>query len=892
MHSLELKKHPAIGKPAQEIWGEDWDIMGPLLRTVLETGKPVLLQNSPVTSSRSRKTETAYWTFSYSLILDDEGNHGGVLVNCLETTQAVRSQQALRRNQDQFQNLIRSAPVAIALVEGPQFVVELANEHMLDYLGREHQQVMHKRLFDAIPEARDQGYEGLLMTVYTTGERFIAKELVITLERNGQLEPTYIDFVLEPFRQADSTITGVLVICTEITEQVLSRKKIEEKEAHLELLSNTVPAMIFYLDLEQRYRSYNETFMNWFGVNQTEVIGKTVREFIGEAAYEKVLPHLAIAYAGQQERYELWAPSKMNAGRWLNITYTPHKTADGTVLGIIVHAADITHTKQAELDLRESEARFRALIEQAPIATCLFVGREMRVEIANEPMLHFWGKGRTVFGKPLKEAIPELIGQPFLDILDQVFRTGETYTAQNARAELEIDGVLGTYYFDFTYKPILNSTGEVYGIMDMAIDVTEQVKARQQLEKSEAVLRNAIEMAELATWQIDIPTGAILYSERLQNWLGIREAVMDTKASPRIHPKDRERVQLAMKKALEKGSTGYFDEVYTIINALTGQDRIIHASGQATFDDDGNPITISGTAQDVTIQQELQLALKNEVQIRTEELAAINEELTATNDALAATNAELTESTALLVRSNENLQKFAYVASHDLQEPLRKIQQFGDLLQSLYADSTGDQLDYLQRMQSAASRMSMLIKDLLNFSRISTRRDESKVLALDDVIRSVLTDLDLVIAETGAQIQVDPMPQIKGDPSQMGQLFQNLLSNALKFSRVNAARVPAIPQIAIRYGLVEAVDLPYTVKPGRLAAQYHRIDVADNGIGFDERYLDRIFQVFQRLHGKSEFAGTGVGLAISEKVVTNHGGAITATSQPGKGATFHVYLPN
>ena len=135
------------------------------------------------------------------------------------------------------------------------------------------------------------------------------------------------------------------------------------------------------------------------------------------------------------------------------------------------------------------------------------------------------------------------------------------------------------------------------------------------------------------------------------------------------------------------------------------------------------------------------------------------------------------------------------------------------------------------------------------------------------------------------------MPQIKGDPSQLSQLFQNLLSNALKFSRVDSSGRPSIPQIAIRYKLVDATDLPLSVKPGRFTTQYHYMAVVDNGIGFDERYLDRIFQVFQRLHGKMEFSGTGIGLSIVEKVVINHGGAITASSKPGEGSTFHVYFP-
>ncbi|WP_460994715.1 ATP-binding response regulator [Spirosoma harenae] len=239
-----------------------------------------------------------------------------------------------------------------------------------------------------------------------------------------------------------------------------------------------------------------------------------------------------------------------------------------------------------------------------------------------------------------------------------------------------------------------------------------------------------------------------------------------------------------------------------------------------------------------------------------------------------------------LQRSNENLQQFAYIASHDLQEPLRKIQSFGDLLKSRYADQMGDGVTHLQRMQTAASRMSALIRDLLTYSRISTRQEAAAPVSLNTLVQSTLSDWADSIRDADASVQVSSLPTVLGDARQLSQLFDNLLSNALKFRRVGNS-----PRIGLQAVLIDAVDMPISLKPARLANQYHRIDVSDNGIGFDEKYLDRIFQVFQRLHGKSEYAGTGVGLAICEKVVANHGGAITARSYPGLGSTFSVYLP-
>lgn len=268
------------------------------------------------------------------------------------------------------------------------------------------------------------------------------------------------------------------------------------------------------------------------------------------------------------------------------------------------------------------------------------------------------------------------------------------------------------------------------------------------------------------------------------------------------------------------------------------------------------------------------------------ELAIANQALNSRNQELASINQALEETNSLLSQSNDNLQTFAYVASHDLQEPLRKIQTFSDILQTHYASELGEGARYLERIRTAASRMSLLIKDLLGFSRIATHRSTQVPVALNQVVQDVLVVLDLAIAESGALVEVGDLPTVIGDAIQLEQLFQNLISNALKFGQTGQ-----LPHIRLLAHTLPAEALPGTVKPTRRTSVYYRIDVADNGIGFEEKYLDRIFQVFQRLHGKGNFPGTGIGLAICEKVVANHGGAISASSYPGQGATFSVYLP-
>jgi len=227
-----------------------------------------------------------------------------------------------------------------------------------------------------------------------------------------------------------------------------------------------------------------------------------------------------------------------------------------------------------------------------------------------------------------------------------------------------------------------------------------------------------------------------------------------------------------------------------------------------------------------------------------------------------------------LEQSNRELESFASVASHDLQEPLRKIQTFSERLTSVYAEALGPEgRDYLTRMNNAATRMRKLIDDLLTYSRVSSKAQTHYLVDLSELARGVLGDLESIIEQSGATVTIGPLPMLEASPMQMRQLLQNLLSNALKFRKDDVA-----PAISLR----ATVD-----------AETNRceLQVEDNGIGFEEKYVDRIFNVFQRLHGRGKYEGTGIGLAICRKIAERHGGSIRARSAPGQGATFIVTLP-
>ena len=266
------------------------------------------------------------------------------------------------------------------------------------------------------------------------------------------------------------------------------------------------------------------------------------------------------------------------------------------------------------------------------------------------------------------------------------------------------------------------------------------------------------------------------------------------------------------------------------------------------------------------------------------------EERKASEEKVRILNAQLVENNAHLKAVNEELDQFAYIASHDLQEPLRKIQVFSDKIRM--KDNVDNETDkYFKKIISSSKRMQLLINDLLSFSRHSINATDFKETNLTHLVKEAVTELELEIENTHATVRCDQLPVIRVIPSLMQQLFYNLINNALKFRKKT---IP--PEIHITSERLNAAEIS-VLSPsgngsnGNGSGHYHRITVSDNGIGFDNRYADEIFMLFKRLHSQHEFEGTGVGLSICKKIVEKHNGSLSATGQPQKGASFIITLP-
>ncbi len=669
-----------------------------------------------------------------------------------------------------------------------------------------------------------------------------------------------------PIKDANNNIQQWFGTNTDITNQLLNEKTIKENEAHLQLLRDTVPAMIFYLDEEQRYKSCNIVFMDWFKTTSDEVIGKTVREFIGEAAYQSAEPYLKEAYKGKQTRYEIKAPTRIGTDKWLDIVYTPHINNEGLVIGVIVHAMDITQSKQTELSLRNSELFSRDIIYNSPIAKIVYTGEDMIVSVVNENMLELMGRDNSIVGKSFKEVVPELAGSLIEEQMKTVFRTGEMHSQAEELVSIMRYGKPYTGYYNYIYKALRNVSGEIYGILATATEVSEQVKARKKIEESEGKLRGLISASPIG---ICVVSGdPIIVDEVNERFLFISGKTREQFDEAPFWEVLSE-VAFEFKPILEqvfKTGKKYTTEENEMVLLRDGISENIFLTFEyiPVFDKKNVVTKVMIMAIEVTHQVETRKLIETAVIERTK---------------------ELDESNLNLKRSNAELEQFAYIASHDLQEPIRKISIFTQMLENSIPNINDKSKDFISKIYNSTDRMTNLIRDVLAFSKISQDENSFESTELSSVIKSVETDFDLLINQKQATIIYSELPILHAIPSQMNQLFNNLMSNALKFS------IPTVhPIIKISSSIAKSDILSNHPQLDR-NKKYHHIIFADNGIGFDQEHADKIFKIFQRLHAKTEFEGTGIGLSICRKIVHTHQGHISASIGENGGAVFNILLP-
>lgn len=859
-------KHPqALGQRAEECWPEIWAIIKPLIDQVMAGGEATWAEDQLIPIYRNGKLEDVYWTFSYSPVKDESGKVNGVLVVCNETTKQINTTKRLEIIDKKFRNTVKQAPVGITILRGEKFIVELANEAYLQLVDRTEEQFVGKPLFEALPEVKDT-VEGLLHGVITTGIPFNGYEIKVPIYRFGKQEQCYFNFVYHPLKDEVGKINGIMVVVTDVTKQVESKFALQESEKQFRnLVTHSPIPMAIFRGPELIIEMGNEVMLKTLWHKEAhEVIGKKLLDVFPELVEQK-FPELLRKVLNNGKRHKeseaiayLSTPEGLKK-HYLDFEYAPLKEISQETSGIMVTVTDVTEKVEARQVIKDTAERLRLATEGAQIAT-------WDLDLITKQIIYS-GQLTAFFGYPEHHVMthqemrnhvhPDDIHNIVEKAFDTALQTGiYQYEARIVQLDHTIRWVrtVGKVFFDSENKP--------YRMLGTMMDITELKRSAQILERSEKKFRTLADSMPQLIWTGE-PDGTLNYfSQSVYDYSGLTPKEMQEKGWLEIvHPDDREENIKQWIVSTTTGTPFHFEHRF---RRNDGDYRWQLSRAIPQKDEEGNILMWVGTSTDIHDRKLFIDELEQNVRERTKQLSLLNKDLQ---------------------KSNEDLAQFAYVASHDLQEPLRKIQTFTTRIIDVEKENLSQKgKDYFDRIQASSQRMQQLILDLLSYSRVNAGKNLFESVNLNTLLESVKENLKETLEQKNAQVLSDELPKLQVIPFQFEQLLTNLFSNALKFSRNGIA-----PVIIIKAASIHGAAIPSSAVDKQ--AYYHHFSVTDNGIGFEMQYKERIFQVFQRLHGKEEYQGTGIGLSIVKKIIDNHHGFIDVESEINKGTTFHLYIP-
>jgi PAS domain S-box-containing protein len=858
-----------------DTWGKGSDVIGKLYTDILPelqnqevfkqldrvyaTGIPFHARNQRIDFAADGKLRPYYFNYSFTPLYDTSGQIYGVMNTAADVTDLNLAQQKAAESEQRFRRLVKDITVGVIVLTGADLIVDIANEMYCRLTHKSYNEIIGKPIFDIIPESEER-FRPIIEHVRTTGESLNLYDYPFLIYDKGVKKAGFVNLVYEPYKEEDGLITGVIILMHNVTEEVNARKKTEEAEEKARLAINSaelgVYEIIYATDKMTSDARFNEIWGFNYPVTRAEYAAVIYKEdfYIREQAHKDAL-------TSGQLHYQVRIIRKDNSVHWVRVKGKLIFDDKGNAAKLIGVVQDITEQVTAHKKIEESERNIRNMIIRAPVAMSILRGPLHIVEIANNKMFELWGKEKSeLINKPVFEGLPEAKEQGLEQLLRNVYTTGKRFVANERPVNLPRNGKIETTYLNFVYEALREGTGTISGILAVAVDVTPQVIARQKIEAAEERARLAINLAELGVYETDIATNEMVIDARFQEIFDCSSKPTRQEILHLFHPEDIALRENAFHTALE---TGVLDYEARIIK----KDKSIHwirGKGKVIYSDKGAPLKLLGVAQDITQQKQFAEALEKKVQERTKELAEAN---------------------LLLSQSNIELNQFAYIASHDLQEPLRKVRTFTELMQLSLGEIPEKAKNYVNKIQSSIERMQTLINDVLKFSLLSKEREKFENVNLNYILKSVLGDYELLIEQKGAKTTTGNLPVIEAIPLQMNQLFTNLISNALKFS--SKERLLEIT-ISSRQMPAQEVKQHKELNEDKL---HYVIEFKDNGIGFNQENAKQIFTIFQRLHGKNDYAGTGIGLAMCKKITANHHGTIYANAYPDEGASFIIILP-
>ncbi len=735
---------------------------------------------------------------------------------------------------------------------------------------------------------KDLAQSRIDMRAITEEQEAINEELQSANEEllSGSEELQSLNEELESSKEELQSTNEELTVVNQ--EMIGLNEQISEARDYAEAIVSNLRRPLIVLNKHLRIKSANSAFYKTFLVNELETEGNLIYE-IGNKDWDipdlRVLLEQVLPQKQKLTDFEVRHTFQSIGPRIMLLNAHEITSARDLEKTILLDIEDVTEKNQYLQKEKELLNRFHNIVMQAPVSICIMKGPELIVEMANPSFLLMVDKKeKDIIGKSIFSSIPEskTLAEP---ILHEVMKTGVPFHGNEFEFNITRFGKPEICYFNFVYQPLKEIDGSIATVIFTANEVTEQVLARKLMEAQAAMVENLLLTAPAFVCTLTGPDHVYdLINQRYQELFGKRKL----KGKP---------VMIALPELAGQGFDVILDNVYKTGETFVGIElpillardehlepevRYFNLSYQPIYDAFKNIFSILVFGYEVTehvISRLKNLETHKMRGIELEEQIQIHTlDLKQTNELLKIKNKEL-------VSSNKELRSFNYISSHDLQEPLRKIQTFASrILQKEHENLSEIGKGYFLRMQQSANRMQSLIVDLLSFSRISSLDQPIEFTNVNYILEEVILDLGETIREKKAIIELDQLCDLRVIPFQFRQIVYNLLGNSLKFSSSDRP-----PHIRISSAIENGASLKFEIIDPEQS--FCRISFSDNGIGFDPQYKDLIFELFKRLHGQNEYEGTGIGLSIVKKIVENHQGYVTAIGEVGKGATFNIYLP-
>ncbi len=811
-----------------------------------EMGRALLTGKARVEYRFRRKDDQYRWVADHvSVQVSEDGTplyRGGIL---RDITSSKQAEEELRANATKFRRIFDVGAIGVQLWDetGTLHEVNDAFLQLVDYsredfeAGRINWHKLTPPEYRALDErANVEMRAGLTPTPFE-------KELI---RKDGSRVPILIA-VNRLGENPDGTLTGVAYFFN-MTEQHLARKALEESEKRFRLATQAISGLLYDWNLETQEIYHSEGVERLLGYpNTVTTIHNWWLKNMHPDDYPLVMQKLNEVWESDCDMYEMEYRLRHADGYWVHILdrAVVQRDAQGKAVRTLGFAADFTERQRLSEEIRRQRELLERMMAEAPVGIAFLQGPNYRYQYVNPAFEQVArGKGELI-GRTVAEVWPEA-ASVFIATLDGVYRSGESFLSRDFSIAVDHGSGLELAHYDLSIIPMMDAHGGMEGVLLQLIEITEEVEARKAMQTEQALLTAVLDQMLSGVVIAEAPTGRILRrNASLLRLLGIQnDEIPGVEAYSRwtaffadgraVAPQDWPLARSILRQEVVSG-----EEINMFLP--TGVERIMNIRSTPVTDANGQTVAAVATLEDITERKRAEKELHHYME--------------------------------QLKHSNQDLQDFAFIVSHDLREPLRKVQAFGDLLVSNNSENlTANQLDYVHRMQAASTRMRALIDGMLEYSRVATQGRSFLPVDLNETVHDVLQDLELLVKQSHAEIDVGLLPVIAADGLQMGQLLQNLLSNAMRYARPG---VP--PQIRVRS----------EPRPGRQVA----IIVEDNGRGIAQEHLASLFKPFFRPQEADQTDGMGMGLAIVRRIAERHNGMVTVDSQPGEGSKFTVVLP-